>query len=272
MNKQFFFPVVALAVAACVVSTEASVTLTSLTGSPNVRGTATFSVNAASSARELWCAWGDSDKGTSFAAWPHNERVCTVPANATTVTSPLPWAARKGAVARFFLFPTGGTYSVSYLVTSGAQAIDTGIVPDPTLKISAELELEDVHTLQQRAFGVNDNNPCTVVAYINNGSTWAWAFKDDVGNWYGTGIEIEPWRTVITLDGPNNLASFSYAGHEARRFAISTTRTKTGNVTMSFCASHQPNGGYTWFMQDGRFYGGSLSTDTAGAHTYVPFV
>ena len=188
---------------------QASVTLTSLTGSPNVRGTATFSVNAASSAREIWCAWGDSDKGTSFAAWPNNERVCTVPANATTVTSPLPWAARKGAVARFFLFPTGGTYPISYLVTSGAQAIDTGIVPDPTLKISAEFELEDLQTLQQRAFGVNDKNPCTVVAYINNGSAWAWAFKDDEGNWSGTGIEIEPWRTVITLDGPNNLASFS---------------------------------------------------------------
>ena len=35
---------------------QASVTLTSLTGSPNVPGTATFAVNAASSARELWCA------------------------------------------------------------------------------------------------------------------------------------------------------------------------------------------------------------------------
>ena len=270
MKRMSFVTSLALVVASAAL--QASVTLTSLTGSPNVPGTATFAVNAASSARELWCAWGDADKGTSFTAWPYNERVCTVPAGATTVTSKLPANARRGVVARFFLFPTGGTYPITYLVTSGAQAIDTGIVPDPTLKISAEIELEDLQTLQQRAFGVNDKNPCTVVAYINNGSTWAWAFKDDEGNWYGTGIEIEPWRTVITLDGPNNLASFSYAGHETRRFSITTTRTKTGNVTMSFCASHQPNGGYTWFMQDGRFYGGSLSTDSAGAHTYVPFV
>ena len=252
-------------------SVGASVTLTSFTGSPNVRGTATFSVNAASSARELWCAWGDSDKGTSFAAWPNNERVCTVPANATTVTSPLPWAARKGAVARFFLFPAGGTYSVSYLVTSGAQAIDTGIVPDPTLKISAELELEDQQTVQQRAFGVDDN-PCTVAAYINGASYWAWAFQDNTGNWFSTNIDIEPWRTVITLDGPNNLASVSYSGQQAKRFAIGTSRTQVGTITMAFCASHTASGGYTWFMQDGRFYGGSLSTDTAGAHTYVPYV
>ena len=108
MKRRFI--VASLAVVAMSATLQASVTLTSFTGSPNVRGTATFAVNAASSARELWCAWGDSDKGTSFAVWPNNERVCTVPANATTVTSPLPWAARKGAVARFFLFPAGGTY------------------------------------------------------------------------------------------------------------------------------------------------------------------
>ena len=259
-------------VAACLGAAQASVTLTSLTGSPNVRGTATFAVDAASSARELWCAWGDADKGTSFTAWPYNERVCTVPAGATSVTSKLPANARKGAVARFFLFPTGGTYPISYLVTSGAQAIDTGIVPDPSLKISAEFELEDVQTLQQRAFGVDDYNPCTVVAYINNACFWAWAFKDDTGNWSSTNIDPEPWRTVITLDGPNNLGSIAIAGRETRRFDITTSRTKTGTVTMSFCASHQPNGDYKFFMQDGRFYGGTLSTDVAGEHTYVPYV
>ena len=264
--------VASLAVVAASATLRASVTLTSLTGSPNVPGTATFAVDAASSARELWCAWGDADKGTSFAAWPYNERVCTVPAGATTVTSKLPANARKGAVARFFLFPTGGTYPISYLVTSGAQAIDTGIVPDPSLKISAEFELEDVQTLQQRAFGVDDNNPCTVVAYINNAGFWAWAFKDDTGNWSGTNIDPEPWRMVITLDGPDNLASFAIAGRETRKFTINTSRTKTGTVTMSFCASHQPNGDYKFFMQDGRFYGGTLSTDAAGEHTYVPYV
>ena len=190
-----------VAVVAMGATLQASVTLTSFTGSPNVRGTATFSVNAASSAREIWCAWGDSDKGTSFAAWPNNERVCTVPANATTVTSPLPWAARKGAVARFFLFPAGGTYSVSYLVTSGAQAIDTGIVPDPTLKISAELELEDMQTLQQRAFGVNDSNPCTVVAYVNNGSTWAWAWATGTApaSKSSRGVRSSRWTAPTTL-------------------------------------------------------------------------
>ena len=264
--------VTSLALVAASATLQASVTLTSLTGSPNVPGTATFAVNAASSARELWCAWGDADKGTSFAAWPNNERVCTVPANATTVTSKLPANARRGVVARFFLFPTGGTYPITYLVTSGAQAIDTGIVPDPTLKISAEFELEDVQSQQQRAFGVDDNNPCTVVAYINNAYYWAWAFQDNSGNWSSTGIDPEPWRTVITLDGPNNLASFAMAGRETRRFTIGTTRTKTGTVTMSFCASHQPSGKYSFFMQDGRFYGGTLSTDTAGAHVYVPYV
>ena len=39
---------------AVVATLQASVTLTSLTGSPNVPGTATFAVNAGSSARELW--------------------------------------------------------------------------------------------------------------------------------------------------------------------------------------------------------------------------
>ena len=70
MKRRFI--VASLAVFAMGATLQASVTLTSLTGSPNVPGTATFAVDAASSARELWCAWGDSDKGTSFAAWPNN--------------------------------------------------------------------------------------------------------------------------------------------------------------------------------------------------------
>lgn len=183
---------------------QAGVTLTALKGSASTPDTATFSVDASSSARELWCAWADADKGTSFANWPANERVCVVPANATTLTAALPPNARKGAVARFFLFPAGQSYAVDYLTFSGSQCIDTGIVPDSTIAISAEFEMEDMTTVQQRAFGVGDN-PFTVAAYINSSSYRAWGCRNTSGQWTSANFWPEPWRTTITLDCPNDL-------------------------------------------------------------------
>lgn len=255
---------------------QAGVTLTELKGSASVPGTATFAVDASGSARELWCAWAEADKGTSFADWPANERVCVVPANATTLTATLPSNARKGTVARFFLFPAGQSYAVDYLTFTGSQCIDTGIVPDPTIAISAEFEMEDMTTVQQRAFGVADN-PFTVAAYINNSGYWAWGCRNTTGQWTPANIWPEPWRTTITLDCPNDLYSIVMNGETVKSMAISSyvpsmDRTNTGTTTMAFLANKTTSGTFNNFMLSGRFYRGTLSTATAGSHVYVPYV
>ena len=264
------FIVASLAVVAMGATLQASVTLTSLTGSPNVPGTATFAVNAASSARELWCAWGDSDKGTSFAAWPNNERVCTVPAGATAITSELPPGTKKAAVARFFLFPAGQSYAVDYLVTTGSQGFDTGIVPEPSIVVSADVLLNDPLVIQQRAFGTADN-ALTVASYVNGNGYWAWGFQDTQGNWYSLDVAPDAGRAHTTFDGPNNRITLEVGGKPYKTVAVSTTRTNTGTLTVAFCCA-RTSSGYSYFMQDGRFYGGTLSTASAGAHAYVPYV
>ena len=268
MKRRFI--VAGLAVVAMGATLQASVTLTSLTGSPNVPGTATFAVNAASSARELWCAWGDSDKGTSFAAWPNNERVCTVPANATAITSELPPGAKKATVARFFLFPAGQSYAVDYLVTTGSQGFDTGIVPEPSIVVSADVLLNDPLVVQQRAFGTADN-ALTVASYVNGNGYWAWGFQDTQGNWYSLDVAPDAGRAHTTFDGPNNRITLEVGGKPYKTVTVSTTRTNTGTLTVAFCCG-RTSSGYSYFMQDGRFYGGTLSTASAGAHAYVPYV
>ena len=268
MKRMSFVTSLALVIASATL--PASVTLTSLTGSPNVRGTATFSVNAASSAREIWCAWGDSDKGTSFAAWPNNERVCTVPANATAITSELPPGAKKATVARFFLFPAGQSYAVDYLVTTGSQGFDTGIVPEPSIVVSADVLLNDPLVIQQRAFGTADN-ALTVASYINGNGYWAWGFQNTQGNWYSLDVAPDAGRAHTTFDGPNNRITLEVGGKPYKTVTVSTTRTNTGTLTVAFCCA-RTSSGYSYFMQDGRFYGGTLSTASAGAHAYVPYV
>lgn len=263
-------------VCAAVASAQASVTLTEVKGSANTRGTATFAVDASAQPRELWCAWGASDAGADFAKWARNERVCTVPANATACTAVLPAGARQGAIARFFLFPAGRSYDVDYLVVDGAQCIDTGIFPDPTIAASAEFEMADTATVQQRAFGVSDN-AFTLAAYVNGNGYWAWGCRNDNGQWTASNVWPEPQRTVVTVDQPNDAYTLSIAGKEVHRTAISTivpaaSRTKTGTVTLALLANKRVDGKFDNFLRGGRFYRGAVSTATAGAHVYTPYV
>lgn len=110
---------------------------------------AVLDVDAIGYARELWCAWGSMDMGDDITAWPFSERICIIPKRATMsvtthhLTVDMPVRAQRANVARFFLFHGDRSYAVSYLIATGAQCIDTGICPDPTISVSADIETEE---------------------------------------------------------------------------------------------------------------------------------
>ena len=146
----------------------------------------TLAFDAAADARELWVAWDDADKGAGFADWAESERVAIVAANETSLTVALPAFARRAAFARFFLFAGGASYPCAFIRGTGTQCIDTGFNPTPQTAISIDAQLENPGKVTQLLFSAYGN--FFVAGYSNGSGAWAWAFRDDSGNWASTHV------------------------------------------------------------------------------------
>ena len=237
-------------------------------------GTLDVSFVPSSSAREVWYAWDETDKGTTFSAWAHNERVGTLAANATYGRYHLPPGAKGFTKGRFFLLQ-GGSYDCSYIRGEGRHVIDTGILAGTNVCISADFRLTS-SLVQQRAFGVDDSL-FTLAAYINGSGLWAWSAKDDAGNW--TGTTVKPTldkRTQLTLDCPNDSYTIAVDGQQVQTVALSsvvaaTNRTKIGNVTMAILAGKGKTGLFNNCAY-AELYGASVQTNGVAARTFSPCV
>ena len=237
-------------------------------------GTIDVTFAPSSSAREVWYVWDETDKGTTFSAWAHNERVGTLAANATYGRYHLPPGAKGFTKGRFFLLQ-GGSYDCSYIRGEGRQVIDTGILAGSNVCISADFRLTS-SLVQQRAFGVDDSL-FTLAAYINGSGLWAWSAKNDAGNW--TGTTVKPTlgkRTQLTLDCPNDSYTIAVDGQQVQTVALSsvvaaTNRTKIGNVTMAILAGKAKNGLFNNCAY-AELYGASVQTNGVAARTFLPCV
>ena len=98
----------------------ATVSVSSFKGTVYGPGEATLAFSGVSAAQELWVAWDDADKGADIAQWKESERLDTIASGTTSASYRLPADARTGRAARFFLFPTGGTYPLAYIRSTGA--------------------------------------------------------------------------------------------------------------------------------------------------------
>lgn len=253
------------------VAGRAAIVVTDFKGSPNAPGTATLSFDAAASARELWCAWDGADRGADFSAWASNGRMGVVAAQATTFTAELPEGAKGASAARFFLVPVDGTYALDHIRSTGAQCIDTGVKVAPAMAVSAEVELVDVKSVQQRIFGTADN-ALTVAGYISNGGVWAWAFQDDVGNWFWfNNMKMNALRTRMTLDGLRSCAYLSVAGVVVASNNMTVAHTKTSALPLALLGESTTSGAFQNFMT-ARFYGATISDSGVLVADYRPYV
>ena len=267
----FLFLVV---VAACAtLPARAALTVTATNGVESL----TLTFDAAADVRELWCAWDDADKGAGFADWAESERVAIVAADETALTVALPNDARRAAYARFFLFEGGASYPCAFIRGTGTQYLNTGYFATPKTSIGMEFELEDLFTVQQIVFG-SEGSTSIVRAYINGNGLWAWAFIDGAtGNWKSSDVPFDHRRTLITLDGYNDLYSISVDGVAVHSEAISaavadTKRTATCDVPIYLLASRNTQGGDVGQIMKAKFYGATIDEEGVRQHTYVPYV
>ena len=254
----------------------APVTVTSCYRSDVDVGTLDVSFAPSSSAREVWYAWDEADKGATFSAWARNERIGTLAANATYGRYHLPPGAKGFSTGRIFVLPSGGSYDCAYIRGDGRHCIDTGILAGTNVCISADFRLHALDQ-QQRAFGV-DTSLFTLAAYINGSGLWAWAAMDDSGNWTGTTLKPSlDHRTQVTLDCPNDRYVISHDGQQVLSVALSsdtrvaTNCTKIGNVTLGILASKAKNGLFANFAY-AELYGASVQTNGIAARAYSPCV
>ena len=166
----------AVAAGAAIPALAATVSVSGFHGTVYGPGEATLAFTGVDAAQELWVAWDDADKGADISQWKESEQLDTIASGTTSASYRLPDDARPGRAARFFLFPTGGTYPLTYIRSTGTQYIDTGVYPDPHTAVSMTFLLDDMDTRQQRTFGVGDNtNGFVFASYVNGSGLWAWA-------------------------------------------------------------------------------------------------
>ncbi|MBR1588783.1 MAG: autotransporter-associated beta strand repeat-containing protein [Kiritimatiellae bacterium] len=260
---------IALGFLAAALNAAAALTVTETSGVDAI----TLAFDAAADARELWCAWDGADKGAGFAGWANSERVAVVEADATTLTVALPADARRAAFARFFLFAGGASYPCAFIRGTGTQCIDTGFRPTPNTAIGIDVQLENPGKVTQLLFGAYGS--FFVAAYSNGSGAWAWAFRDDSGNWESTHISASGRRTSVLLDGPGDLYTLAVEGTTVHTKALSAVvaldkRTKTSDATLALLAKHE--GTVFSNFAEARLYGATIDEAGVRQHTYVPYV
>lgn len=161
---------------------------------------AELAFDAGDADRNVVVAWGASDAGGDYASWSRAEfaQDCGAGAGATTCRVGLPPEVANAARVKFFLVPASA--APGYLRSTGRQIVVTDFYPDQKSKVVADYQWEDVTTVQQRLFGVNQG--LNVHHYINGSKGLSWSYSNN-GNWTAfdnTKFIADTSRATITLD------------------------------------------------------------------------
>jgi len=273
--KRTIFATGVAAVAALQMS-AATVSVSGFSGTVYGPGEVTLAFADVSGSQEVWVAWDDADMGTDITQWKESERLDVIASGATSASYRLPDDARAGRAARFFLFPAGGTYQTAYIRSTGTQYIDTGVYPDPHIAASMTFLLDDTETRQQRTFGVGTSD-FTLASYINGSGNWAWAAKDDDGNWFNTGNLVLHRLATITLDVHNNRYTLQQEGLEDYAYTltnhsvVSGHQTKTSQLTLTLLAYRNTDGNVYGYGKM-RVYSSTVSLTNNVVRNFTPRV
>ena len=266
------------AVGACCAARAATVSVSSFKGTVYGPGEATLAFTGVNAAQELWVAWDDADKGADISQWKESEQLDTIASGTTSASYRLPDDARPGRAARFFLFPTDGTYPLTYIRSTGTQYIDTGVYPDPHTAVSMTFLLDDMDTRQQRTFGVGDNtNGFVFASYVNGSGMWAWAAKDHFGNWASSGNMPLHRRATITLDAHNQLYTLQQEGIADYTYKLTNHAVVVGHQTLTssiplYLMAYKNLSGSIAGYGKMRVYSASVSLTNAVVRNFAPYV
>ena len=250
-----------------------SLIVTGLGGAVGEAGSLQILMARQSSKRDIWFCWDDADRGETFSAWAHNERIGSIAANLTGGTFMMPPGAAGAKAGRCFLLPTGGNYDCEYIRAARSQCIDTGILTGTNLAATVDMRLNDTDIFQQRAFGTGTDAFC-LYTYINGSGYWAWTAKDSSGNNTSTSVRPTLERTKVTVDCPNDTYKLEIGGKVAKETKISSvvppaSFTKQGTITVALLASKGSTDAFS-NMAVAELYGAEVATNGVTARSFSP--
>ena len=192
----------------------------------------------------LYYAWSNDgmDKGADIASWPNVVRLCRVADDATGYTFALPSVAPlTGAYsARAFLATTSKNYDnyVTYIETTKAQYIDTGVLANKTTVFAMDFEMKST-AKDQYLIGASGTSSSSIsglhtfAAYINGSGNWAYTCNATSPNYRDSGIKPVTTRTQVRLDANAKQFVVTQGGNTTTKSFTDSSSITTGLADMS---------------------------------------
>ena len=165
----------------------------------------------------------------------------------------------------------------AFIQSDGTQYIKTDYLANPSTKIVCDFSYTSATPVQQRVFGADDDAESGTVqlsfsSYINGNGCYAWAFKNDKGNWDTTNVKADTSRRVLTLDGPGNKATLTTGTTVNYSATISTARTKTSIWPLAIFVDNKSKN-YTTLQNYGKakLYSLVIYEDGIPVRYYLPY-
>lgn len=98
---------------------------------------------------------------------------------------------------------------VAYIVSTGAQYIDTGLYVTPYTAVTMDMQCTTVNT-QTRLFSTEYGTGVRFGAYISGSRYWSYIYNN-TGTYTNTGAGANTYRHIITLDGYNQNFQVDYS-------------------------------------------------------------
>ena len=117
------------------------------------------------------------------------------------------------------MMPIGYT-QLEYIQSTGTQYINTETFVNGRMRFEADFAFDDASTVQQRVFGVqdDDNKYLTLTSYINGKQQHAWACKNGTGQWTSTSVAASTSRRYLVIDGGAGTVAMTNVASGAREY------------------------------------------------------
>lgn len=93
-----------------------------------------------------------------------------------------------------------GYTRLDYIECNGAQAINTNFYVKPTSTVEITFQYTAL-TPQSRLFGVRSATSLVYGSYINGSGYFAYAYKNNTGNWQGTNFKADYNKHTVIMNG-----------------------------------------------------------------------
>jgi hypothetical protein len=159
----------------------------------------------------------------------------------------------------------------AYIEGPESELIDTEYNPSPLTRTVVDFQLL-VDKDQAPVFGLQCGNLFYNV-FRNSSSCWAYAFKNDSGNWVTTNVRIDTHRHVFdfNFETPTGARGFTIDGGSVVNTTLSGAPTKTANYSLFLGATR--NGANTYkYICSHRIYSCQMYEDGEIVRDFIPAV